>query len=264
MSRKLLNLGQARGQARMRRGWTCSGRVFLLAVTTLSSHVCWSAVVEGTKSARLMYVFWQPLQTRGMTRLRPHPYDTRYVRASLPGLVAVLVGCHRLCLNPPPSSRSRAHTHANTHPILCTSNTQDEGFDFDAHVARLMEASAKETGLRQRTADDDLQTRGLSRLRRDSDDDDDSDDDSVGDGGGSDESGEIDDALLEGLDLNGGGGGSVLEDGTEERAVLDSQFEAVSRRCCCRVSPAKESSHMGGCVFSRVFWAASRLLHSSM
>lgn len=96
-----------------------------------------------------------------------------------------------------------------------------------------MEASAKETGLRQRTADDDLQTKGLSRLRRDSDgesDDDDDDGDYEG-GGGSDDSGEIDDALLEGLDINGvggEGGEGVLGEGSEERAVLDSQFEAVS------------------------------------
>lgn len=110
---------------------------------------------------------------------------------------------------------------------------QDEGFDFDAHVARLMEASAKETGLRQRTADDNLQTKGLSRLRRDSDGE--SDDDSEGGGGGigSDDSGEIDDALLEGLDINGGEEeGGELGEGTEERAALDSQFEAVS--VCCR------------------------------
>lgn len=109
---------------------------------------------------------------------------------------------------------SWTHSHNTTH-------TQDEGFDFDAHVARLMEASAKETGLRQRTADDDLETKGLARLRRDSDSDSDSDDDDTG----SDDSGEIDDTLLEGLDLNGGG---APGEGVENRAVLDSQFEAVS------------------------------------
>eukprot|EP00752_Nemacystus_decipiens_P007303 g6534.t1 len=107
----------------------------------------------------------------------------------------------------------------------------DEGFDFDAHMARLMEASAKETGLRQRTADDDLQMKGLLRLRRDSDSESDDDSDGGGGGGGgSDDSGEIDDALLEGLDINGGEegeGGGVLGEGSEERAVLDSQFEAT-------------------------------------
>eukprot|EP00903_Cladosiphon_okamuranus_P008978 g8589.t1 len=105
----------------------------------------------------------------------------------------------------------------------------DEGFDFDAHVARLMEASAKETGLRQRTADDDLQTKGLSRLRRDSDADSESDSEGGGDSG-SDDSAEVDDALLEGLDINGGeegGGVGVLGEGSEERAALDSQFEAT-------------------------------------
>lgn len=92
-----------------------------------------------------------------------------------------------------------------------------------------MEASAKETGLRQRTADDNLQIKGLSRLRRDSDGESDNSD-SEGDGGGeSDDSGEIDDALLEGLDVNGGEeAGGVLGEGSEERAVLDSQFETVS------------------------------------
>lgn len=96
---------------------------------------------------------------------------------------------------------------------------QDGGFDFDAHMARLMEASAKETGLRQRTADDDLQTKGLARLHRDSDSDDDDDEH------GSDDSGEIDEALLEGLNIDGG---DAPGEGTEEREVLDSQFEAVS------------------------------------
>ncbi|CAB1102572.1 unnamed protein product [Ectocarpus sp. CCAP 1310/34] len=110
---------------------------------------------------------------------------------------------------------------------------EDEGFDFDAHVARLMEASAKETGVRPRTMDDDLQTKGLVRLRRDSDlESDDSEDDAatLDGGGGSDDSGEIDDALLEGLDISGAAaaaGGGVPGEGTEEdRAVLDSQFEA--------------------------------------
>ena len=92
-----------------------------------------------------------------------------------------------------------------------------------------MEASARETGLRKRNADDDLQTKGLARLRRDSDDDDDDDDDD-GVAVGSDDSGEIDDALLEGLNIDEeGGGGGVLGEGTEDRAALDSQFEAVSR-----------------------------------
>lgn len=121
-----------------------------------------------------------------------------------------------------------------TSPRLLDSLThaQDEGFDFDAHVARLMEASAREMGLRQRNADDDLETKGLARLRRDSDDSDGDDDDGVG----SDDSGEIDDALLEGLNIHDGGveegggvaGGGAFGEGTEERAVLDSQFEAVS------------------------------------
>ncbi|CBN77126.1 conserved unknown protein [Ectocarpus siliculosus] len=110
---------------------------------------------------------------------------------------------------------------------------EDGGFDFDAHVARLMEASAKETGLRQRSRDDDLQTKGLVRLRRDSDSESDDSEDDVAtlDGGaGSDDSGEIDDALLEGLDISGAAaaGGGVPGEGTEEdRAVLDSQFEAT-------------------------------------
>ncbi|CAN0260191.1 unnamed protein product, partial [Ectocarpus sp. 13 AM-2016] len=111
---------------------------------------------------------------------------------------------------------------------------QDEGFDFDAHVARLMEASAKETGLRQRTRDDDLQIKGLVRLRRDSDSESDDSEDDVAtlDGGArSDDSGEIDDALLEGLDISeaaaAGGGGVPGEGAEEDRAVLDSQFEAT-------------------------------------
>ncbi|CAM9550127.1 unnamed protein product, partial [Hapterophycus canaliculatus] len=80
----------------------------------------------------------------------------------------------------------------------------DGGFDFEAHMARLMEASARETGLRQRTVDDNLQTKGLARLRRDSDSDSDSDSDGSGDDfDGSDDSGEIDEALLEGLDISG-------------------------------------------------------------
>ncbi|CAN0080202.1 unnamed protein product [Ectocarpus sp. 12 AP-2014] len=112
---------------------------------------------------------------------------------------------------------------------------EDEGFDFDAHVARLMEASAKETGLRQRTRDDDLHTKGLVRLRRDSDSEsDDSEDDvaALDSGAGSDDSGEIDDALLEGLDISeaagaAAGGGVPGEGAEEDRAVLDSQFEAT-------------------------------------
>ncbi|CAM9558541.1 unnamed protein product [Ectocarpus fasciculatus] len=98
---------------------------------------------------------------------------------------------------------------------------EDEGFDFDAHVARLMEASAKETGLRQRTRDDDLETKGLARLRRDSDSE---SDDSEG-ADGSDDSGEIDDALLEGLDISGAGGEAGEEE--EDRAAIDAQFEAT-------------------------------------
>lgn len=85
-----------------------------------------------------------------------------------------------------------------------------------------MEASERETGLlRQRTTADDLETKGLTRLRR------------AGDDGGSDsdadsdKSGEFDEALLEGLDI-GGEKGVVGGEGTEDRAALDSQFEAVS------------------------------------
>ena len=84
-----------------------------------------------------------------------------------------------------------------------------------------MEASALETGLRRRTADDELETKGLTRIRQDGDSDSDGD---------SDDSGEFDEALLEGLDIGGGKGG-VGGEGTEERAALDSQFEAVS--VCC-------------------------------
>lgn len=103
---------------------------------------------------------------------------------------------------------------------------QEGGFDFDAHVARLMEASERETGLlRPRTKEDDLETKGLSRLRRAGDDGDDSDSDAD-----SDDSGEFDEALLEGLDIGGEKGG-VGGEGTEERAALDAQFEAVSVIC---------------------------------
>lgn len=86
-----------------------------------------------------------------------------------------------------------------------------------------MEASQRETGLmRQRTADDDLKTQGLSRLRRAGDDGGDSDSDAD-----SDDSGEFDEALLEGLDIGGEEEG-VGGEGTEERTALDAQFEAVS------------------------------------
>lgn len=92
-----------------------------------------------------------------------------------------------------------------------------------------MDASARETGqLRQRTADDNLQTEGLVRLRRledgSSSDEDDSDSELDNDHGGSDASGEFDESLLEGLVLGDGGGGGDAA----ERAVLDAQFEAVS------------------------------------
>lgn len=113
---------------------------------------------------------------------------------------------------------------------------QGDGFDFDAHVARLMEASARETGLRQRTADDDLQTKGLARVRRTGDEDSDSDDADAGSVGESEDasSGEFDEDLLEGLDINAGERGTgyegVLREGTGERAALDTQFEAVSER----------------------------------
>lgn len=93
-----------------------------------------------------------------------------------------------------------------------------------------MEASARETGVRQRTEEDNLQTKGLARLKRqeDSDSDSDSDANSVTE---SDASGEFDEALLlAGLNIReeGGGGGGVLDDETNERAALDAQFEAVS------------------------------------
>ena len=124
---------------------------------------------------------------------------------------------------------------------------QEGGFDFDAHVARLMEASERETGLlRQRTADDDLKKQGLSRLRRAGDDGGDSDSDAD-----SDDSGEFDEALLEGLDVGGGEGG-VGGEGTEERSALDAQFEAVSlivsvlyRVCLCQ-GVAGEKEGVGG------------------
>lgn len=100
-----------------------------------------------------------------------------------------------------------------------------------------MEASARETGLRQRTADDDLQTKGLARLKR-PEDESDSDSDSRSDAGsdvGSDaSSGEFDEALLEGLDIDPEAMNGRQEvgraDGGEDRAVLDRQFEAVSGR----------------------------------
>lgn len=108
---------------------------------------------------------------------------------------------------------------------------QDEGFDFDAHVARLMEASARETGLRQRTKDDNLQTKGLARLRREGDDDSDSNSDAGGERSIADSnasSGEFDESLLEGLDLSGGARVGEGPGAAEDRAVLDSQFESVS------------------------------------
>lgn len=96
---------------------------------------------------------------------------------------------------------------------------QGDGFDFDAHVARLMEASARETGLRRRTSEDDLNTRGLTRVVHE-------------DYERSDASGTFDEGLLlEGLHL-GGGRGSQADSGDdtrrdEMRDVLDAQFEAV-------------------------------------
>lgn len=121
-----------------------------------------------------------------------------------------------------------------------------------------MEASARETGrLRRRTADDNLQTKGLARLRRVEDGDSSSSESDpdldMGDNDrdGSDDSGEFDESLLEGLDLDGVRGGVRGRTGTgvaapgeqggkdeEERAVLDAQFEAVRTRdgaqhfCC--------------------------------
>lgn len=111
-----------------------------------------------------------------------------------------------------------------------------------------MEASARETGLRQRTKDDDLQTKGLSRLRREGDEDSDSDSDggrSIADSNAS--SGEFDEALLEGLDLNGGAG--VGAGVAEDRTMLDSQFEAVSVFCFCFAGGGKmEGEHHQHCV----------------
>ena len=91
-----------------------------------------------------------------------------------------------------------------------------------------MEASARETGLRARTAADDLETKGLARLRKGGDLSSDASSDLEAE---SDGSGEFDEAMLEGLDLNEGQGDrrdvGVLGEGTEERTLLDSQFEAV-------------------------------------
>lgn len=112
-------------------------------------------------------------------------------------------------------------------------------------MARLMEASEREVGLgfRQRTEEDNLPKTGLVRLRRNSDSDD-SDSDSEPGGhrgvfGGSDDSGEIDEALLEGLNIDGGGAGKGRVEATaEERAVLDHQFESVSCLSCVRACTA--------------------------
>lgn len=129
-------------------------------------------------------------------------------------------------------------------------NKKDDGFDFDAHVARLMEASARETGLRERTAGDNLRTKGLTRIRRAGDySSDDSDSELESDENNSDGSGEFDETLLEGLDLGGGvgggssdgrnrgvlveGGGDECGEGAEDRAVLDAQFEEVSVLLFC-------------------------------
>lgn len=89
-----------------------------------------------------------------------------------------------------------------------------------------MEASARETGVRQRTAEDNLQIKGLQRVRRAGEED--SSDDVSG--------GSFDEALLEGLDLNAGGvdtecdggGGAESHSGEGSRAVLEAQFQAVS------------------------------------
>ncbi|CAM9700070.1 unnamed protein product [Discosporangium mesarthrocarpum] len=121
------------------------------------------------------------------------------------------------------------------------------GFDFDAHVERLMAASARETGLlRQRTAEDNLPSSGLTVLRRchgaggEGRGGGEGGSDSDSDGDGSDKegsSGEFDEALLEGLTLGQGntgegGGGVGAEAGGEteteaSRAVLEAQFEAT-------------------------------------
>lgn len=96
-----------------------------------------------------------------------------------------------------------------------------------------MEASARETGLRERTAEDDLETKGLSRLRRDGGGS--SDDPGSGPDAESDDSGEFDEAMLEGLDINEGQGdrkrAGVLGEGVDGREALDSQFEAVREFC---------------------------------
>lgn len=92
-----------------------------------------------------------------------------------------------------------------------------------------MEASARKTGLRERTAEDNLDTKGLSRLRRGGGGS--LDDPDSGPNAESDDSGEFDEALLEGLDINISQGdrkrAGVFGERMEEREALDSQFEAV-------------------------------------
>ncbi|CAM9712398.1 unnamed protein product [Choristocarpus tenellus] len=110
----------------------------------------------------------------------------------------------------------------------------DGEFDFDAHVAKLMAASAQETGLRQRTQEDDLPMSGLERVQHDSLRGRDNDS-STGSS-----SGEFNEALLEGLSLEPGGGvvvehtegeeargGVGDEEGVADRMMLDAQFEAT-------------------------------------
>lgn len=174
-----------------------------------------------------------PRENTAFTKTPPHRRERLKAWAWL--MPAAPIPCQAVEQNRHSSShRLLTRIHSVDTFFLLPVQMQDEGFDFDAHVARLMEASAKETGLRQRTKDDDLQTKGLVRLRRDSDSESDDSEDDVatldGGGAGSDDSGEIDDALLEGLDISGVGAGvCVPGEGTEEdRAVLDSQFEAVS------------------------------------
>lgn len=92
-----------------------------------------------------------------------------------------------------------------------------------------MEASARETGLRERTAEDNLSMKGLTRVRHAGDEASEGEEEDDDEDKGSDASGNFDEALLEGLDLDGGDAARVhVEDA--ERAALEAEFEAVSRR----------------------------------
>lgn len=91
-----------------------------------------------------------------------------------------------------------------------------------------MEASARETGLRERTSEDNLDMKGLKRVRHAGDESSDGEESEEDDEDkGSDASGNFGEALLEGLDLDGGSAARVhVEDA--ERAALEAEFEAVS------------------------------------